>query len=92
MRLPAVVVKALGLKEGDEIEISIAGRRDFKITPDRSKDRALDQLRAKITRANFGGDYENALYLVGGEPKAAAVSRGKDATPKQGEGQAIMLT
>jgi antitoxin MazE len=31
VRLPAVVVEALDLKEGDEIEISIAGRRDFKV-------------------------------------------------------------
>ena len=31
VRLPAVVVEALDLKEGDEIEISIAGKRDFKV-------------------------------------------------------------
>ena len=31
VRLPAAVVDALGLKEGDEIEISIAGKRDFKV-------------------------------------------------------------
>ena len=35
VRLPAVVVEALDLKEGDEIEISIAGKRDFK-APDHS--------------------------------------------------------
>ena len=29
VRLPALVVEAL--KEGDEIEISIAGKRDFKV-------------------------------------------------------------
>ena len=45
MRLPAVVVEALNLKEGDEIEISIAGKRDFKLARDRSKARALEQLR-----------------------------------------------
>jgi antitoxin MazE len=45
VRLPAVVVEALDLKEGDEIEISIAGKRDFKVARDRSKDRALEQLR-----------------------------------------------
>ena len=44
VRLPAVVVE-LDLKEGDEIEISIAGKRDFKVARDRSKDRALEQLR-----------------------------------------------
>jgi antitoxin MazE len=45
VRLPAVVVKALDLKEGDEIEISIAGKRDFKVGRDRSRERALNQLR-----------------------------------------------
>jgi hypothetical protein len=28
----------------------------------------------EITRVNFGGDYENALHLVGGEPTLASVS------------------
>jgi antitoxin MazE len=45
VRLPAVVVEALDLKEGDEIEISIAGKRDFKVARDRSKERALEELR-----------------------------------------------
>ncbi len=31
IRLPASVVKALGLKEGDNIEIHVAGRRGFEI-------------------------------------------------------------
>src|SRR5580693_2726432 len=44
VRLPAVVVEALDLKEGDEIEISIAGKRDFRVARDRSKERALEQL------------------------------------------------
>jgi antitoxin MazE len=45
VRLPAAVVEALDLKEGDEIEISVAGRRDFKVARDRSKERAIEQLR-----------------------------------------------
>src|SRR5438270_10799187 len=45
VRLPAVLVEALDLKEGDEIEFSIAGKRDFKVARDRSKERALEQLR-----------------------------------------------
>src|SRR5216684_3548637 len=45
VRLPSVVVEALDLKEGDEIEISIASKRDFKVARDRSKERALEQLR-----------------------------------------------
>jgi antitoxin MazE len=31
IRLPAVVVEALDLKEGDDIEIQIAGARSFEI-------------------------------------------------------------
>lgn len=31
IRLPAAVVEALGLKEGDQIEIHVAGRRAFEI-------------------------------------------------------------
>ena len=45
VRLPAAVVEALDLKEGDEIEISIAGKRDFQVTRDRSIEWALEQLR-----------------------------------------------
>jgi len=45
IRLPSAVVEALDLKEGDEIEISVAGKRDFKVARDRSKEKALKQLR-----------------------------------------------
>ncbi len=45
VRLPAAVVEALGLKEGDQIEIRIAGEREFEVTRDRSKDKALARLR-----------------------------------------------
>jgi antitoxin MazE len=45
VRLPAAVVEALELSEGDEIEISVAGRRDFRIARDRSREWALEQLR-----------------------------------------------
>jgi len=31
VRLPAAVVEALGLKEGDDIEIHVAGARSFEI-------------------------------------------------------------
>ena len=32
VRLPATVVDALGLKEGDQIEIQVAGKRSFDVT------------------------------------------------------------
>jgi antitoxin MazE len=45
VRLPAAVVDALALKEGDEIEISIAGKREFKVARDQSKAKALEAIR-----------------------------------------------
>ncbi len=44
VRLPSAVVDALGLKEGDEIEISVAGRRDFRVARDQSKKKALETI------------------------------------------------
>jgi antitoxin MazE len=45
VRLPSAVVDALGLKEGDQIEIRIAGDRVFEVRRDSSKQRALARLR-----------------------------------------------
>jgi antitoxin MazE len=39
------VVDALGLKEGDQIEIRIADKRVFEVEPDESRQRALARLR-----------------------------------------------
>lgn len=46
LRLPAGVVEALGLKEGDEIEVTVAGERHFEVERDPSREKALDRLRA----------------------------------------------
>jgi antitoxin MazE len=46
VRLPAVVVEALRLKEGDEIEIHIAGAREFGVGRKPSREDFLKQLRA----------------------------------------------
>jgi antitoxin MazE len=45
IRLPAAVVKALELKEGDDIEIRIAGEKAFEVSRDESRQRALENLR-----------------------------------------------
>jgi antitoxin MazE len=50
VRLPSAVVEALDLKEGDQIEIRIAGDREFEVSRDRTKQRALDRLR-RLRRA-----------------------------------------
>lgn len=45
VRLPATVVEALQLKEGDEIDIRVVGERAFDIELDRSRERALKRIR-----------------------------------------------
>jgi antitoxin MazE len=45
VRLPAAVVEALDLKDGDNIEIRIVRRRVFEVRRDRSRERALAKLR-----------------------------------------------
>ena len=45
VRIPSAVVEALNLKEGDQIEIRIAGDREFQVGRDKTKARALARLR-----------------------------------------------
>jgi antitoxin MazE len=45
IRLPAAVVEALALKEGDDIEVRVAGERAFEVARDQSRRRALENLR-----------------------------------------------
>ena len=44
VRLPAAVVEALELKEGDQIEIRVAADREFEVSRDRSRQKALERL------------------------------------------------
>jgi antitoxin MazE len=45
IRLPARVVEALELKDGDQIEIRVAADREFEVSRDRSRERAIERLR-----------------------------------------------
>ncbi len=45
IRLPVAVVKALDLKSGDDIEIVVAGPREFRVERDKSRERAIARLR-----------------------------------------------
>lgn len=45
VRLPAAVVEALKLKEGDQIEIRVAGTRAFEVSRDNSREAALERIR-----------------------------------------------
>ncbi len=46
VRLPASLVALLELKEGDEIEIEVAGNRELRVTRDPSREDAVARLRA----------------------------------------------
>jgi len=45
IRLPAAVVEALELKEGDDIEIQVAGTRTFEVTRSATAHQLLTRLR-----------------------------------------------
>jgi antitoxin MazE len=45
IRLPAAVVEALGLKEGDEIEIHVADARQLGVARKPGRDELLERLR-----------------------------------------------
>ena len=44
IRLPAAIVEALELKEGDDIEIRVAGDRAFDVDRDKNREWALQVL------------------------------------------------
>lgn len=46
VRLPAAVVEALDLKEGDDIEIEVAGARQFEVRRAAGVQEVLQRLRA----------------------------------------------
>jgi antitoxin MazE len=46
IRLPAAVVKALDLKEGDEITVNVAGERHFEVARDVARGDAIAKIRA----------------------------------------------
>jgi len=58
VRLPAAVVEALELKEGDQIEVRIAGAREFEIERDQTRERALERLRRLRWRLPAGFKFD----------------------------------
>jgi antitoxin MazE len=64
IRLPAAVVEALALKEGDDIEILVSGLRTMEVARKPSRDELLTRLRAFRGRLpadfNFDRDEANA--------------------------------
>ncbi len=45
VRLPRAAVEALGLHEGDKIELRVEGARELEVSHDRSREKALERLR-----------------------------------------------
>lgn len=62
VRLPAAVVEALNLREGDDIEIHVAGERSMGIARKPGRDELIERLRAFRGRipADFRFDRETA--------------------------------
>jgi len=62
VRLPAAIVDALELKEGDEIEIHVADGREFGVSRKPRREELLERLRAFRGRlpADFKFDRDDA--------------------------------
>ena len=62
VRLPAAVVEALELKEGDDIEIHVAGRHELGVARKPAREELLKRLRAFRGRlpADFKFDRDEA--------------------------------
>ncbi|MDO8906878.1 MAG: AbrB/MazE/SpoVT family DNA-binding domain-containing protein [Pseudohongiella sp.] len=62
IRIPASVSEALQLKEGDDVEVIVAGSRKFEIRRQPSREELLDQLNAYRGRipADFIFDRDDA--------------------------------
>jgi antitoxin MazE len=62
VRLPAAVVEALGLEEGDEIDIHVVGDRRFAVARKPGREELLKRLRAFRGRlpADFKFDRDEA--------------------------------
>jgi antitoxin MazE len=62
IRIPAAIVEALQLKEGDQVEVHVMDERTFYIAHDRARERALERIRAfrKPLPADWKFDREEA--------------------------------
>ena len=62
IRIPASVVDALGLKPGDEVEVRLTGRREFRVSRKLTPEEALEKLRAMrgMVPADFVFDRDEA--------------------------------
>ena len=77
IHLPAMVVEALRLKEGDEIEFHIAGTREFGVARKPSQQDFLNRLRTYRGRlpAEFKFDREKAIADRQSVPRERPMTR-----------------
>ena len=68
VRLPAAVVDALQLKEGDQIEVRIAGDREFEITRDRTREKAIENrwLQVLLNQSRRWNPIESSISVMSG--------------------------
>lgn len=78
VRLPAAVVDALGLVEGDDIEIAVAGDRQFEVTKAASRDDLLVRLRAKRGLLPAGFTFDRLEAHGRGEDRGVRAGRDLD--------------
>ena len=58
VRLPAVVIKALELKEGDDIEIHIKSNRELNVARDETRQEAFEQIQKLARRMPPGFKFD----------------------------------
>jgi antitoxin MazE len=79
IRIPNVVVRTLKLKEGDEVEVTVAGDRELVLKRDGRKEKALETIRqlARPFPAGWRFDREDAVAREREDaPANAAKGRG----------------
>jgi len=60
IRIPSIVVEALQLKEGDEVEVTVAGLRQLSVDRDRKREKALETLRRLARPFPQGWQFDRA--------------------------------
>lgn len=60
IRIPAAVAELLELKEGDQVEVSLAGPRQFEVRRDRSREEALERLQKNAWNLPAGWTFDRA--------------------------------
>ncbi|MEQ1901941.1 MAG: AbrB/MazE/SpoVT family DNA-binding domain-containing protein [Devosia sp.] len=57
VRMPAAIVDALELKEGDDIDIQVAGKREFDVSRKLSREESISKLR-ELLKGTLPSDFK----------------------------------